>query len=443
MKVYFDTLGCAKNFDDTEIANGVLKKNGIEVVHDPEEADALVVNTCAFIDDAKRESINEVLEMSQYREQGKKLIMSGCLAQRYWKDLYDDMPEVDAFVGVNDYEKLPEILRSLEKSEDGERLVQVEDIDHDMLEKDESMKAIPDHPYTANLRIAEGCNQGCTYCIIPKIRGRYRSRSEESIIAEAEALAAAGCKELVVIAQDTSYYGKDIYGKCALPELLKKLCRVEGIRWIRLMYCYEDNLDDELIKVMAEEPKIVHYIDIPLQHACDRILKKMNRHTTKAEIEAKLDALRKAMPDIHIRTTIIVGFPGETDEDFEELLDFVREQRFARLGAFKYSKEEGTPAAEMPDQIDEDVKQERLDRLMELQMAISNELNSEKVGETFDVIVDEPDEDEGSYIGRTMYDAPDIDDSVIFSTRKDHEPGDMVRVKIEDAFDYDLAGCEV
>ncbi|MDD6153964.1 MAG: 30S ribosomal protein S12 methylthiotransferase RimO [Eubacteriales bacterium] len=447
MKVFFDTLGCAKNFDDTEIARGVLRENGHEVVKDPEDADVLVVNTCGFIDDAKRESIDEVFKMSEYRSQGKKLIMSGCMAQRYYMTLTKEMPEVDAFVGVNDYEKLPEVLNDLDNGE-GERneqgqVVRVDGVYTDRFEEDESHKALPENPYTANLRIAEGCDQGCTYCIIPKIRGRYRSRTMESILDEAERLADAGCKELVVIAQDTSCYGKDIYGRNALSDLLRKLVKIEGIEWIRIMYCYEDHMDEELMDVMASEPKIVHYIDIPLQHAADRILKRMNRHTTKAEIIEKLSALREKMPDIHIRTTIIVGFPGETEEDFEELLDFVEEQKFARLGAFTYSQEEGTPAANMPDQIDEDIKQDRLDRLMELQMRISNELNTSKIGQTFDVMVDGPDEEEGVYLGRTKYDAPDIDDAVIFTAKGDHEPGEMVKVLIQDAFDYDLSGVEV
>lgn len=439
MKVYFDTLGCPKNFNDSEMAMGILENAGHCIVKSPDEADVIVVNTCGFINDAKIESIDEIFSMSAYKKDGRKLIVSGCLAQRYADELYDEMPEVDGFIGVNDYDRLPELLVGLD-NDHKDRFKVVDPCRVEELEI--KARKLSDDPYTATLKIAEGCNNVCAYCIIPKIRGPYRSRKKEDIIEEAQRLADAGCKELILIAQDVSYYGMDIYGSLELPDLLRSLCKVDGIRWIRLMYCYEDRITDELINTMASEEKICNYIDIPIQHASDRILKSMNRRSTAASLDDTLGKLRKAIPDIHIRTTLIVGFPGETEEDYDILQDFVEKQRFARLGVFAYSKEEGTVAAEMSDQIDEDVKQERLDGIMVRQMEISLEYNQDKIGKIMDVMVDEKDDD-GSYIGRTEYDAPEIDNSVIFVPLKEHKPGDIVKVKIEDAFDYDLEGREV
>lgn len=439
MKVYFDTLGCPKNFNDSEMAMGILENAGHCIVKSPDEADVIVVNTCGFINDAKIESIDEIFSMSAYKKDGRKLIVSGCLAQRYADELYDEMPEVDGFIGVNDYDRLPELLVGLD-NDHKDRFKVVDPCRVEELEI--KARKLSDDPYTATLKIAEGCNNVCAYCIIPKIRGPYRSRKKEDIIEEAQRLADAGCKELILIAQDVSYYGMDIYGSLELPDLLRSLCKVDGIRWIRLMYCYEDRITDELINTMASEEKICNYIDIPIQHASDRILKSMNRRSTAASLDDTLGKLRKAISDIHIRTTLIVGFPGETEEDYDILQDFVEKQRFARLGVFAYSKEEGTVAAEMSDQIDEDVKQERLDGIMVRQMEISLEYNQDKIGKIMDVMVDEKDDD-GSYIGRTEYDAPEIDNSVIFVPLKEHKPGDIVKVKIEDAFDYDLEGREV
>lgn len=439
MKVYFDTLGCPKNFNDSEMAMGILENAGYGIVDSPDEADIIVVNTCGFINDAKVESIDEIFNMSAYKEEGKKLVVSGCLAQRYADELYDEMPEVDGFLGVNDYDRLPELLDDL-CSENKDRFKVIDPCRIEELEI--KARKLSDDPYTATLKIAEGCNNVCAYCIIPKIRGPYRSRKKENIVEEAQRLADAGCKELVLIAQDVSYYGMDIYGSLELPDLLHRLCKIDGIRWIRLMYCYEDRITDELIETIASEEKICNYIDIPIQHASDRILKSMNRRSTSASLDDTLGKLRKAIPDIHIRTALIVGFPGETEDDYDILQDFVEKQRFARLGVFAYSKEEGTVAAEMPDQIDEEIKQERLDGIMVRQMEISLAYNENKIGSIMDVMVDERDED-GSYIGRTEYDAPEIDNSVIFVPLKEHRPGDIVRVKIEDAFDYDLEGREV
>ncbi len=439
MKVFFETLGCPKNFNDTQAAKGVLAENGFEIAETAEDSDIIVVNTCGFINDAKKESIERIFDMMPYREEGKKLVVSGCLSERYADDLYEEMPEVDCFIGVNEYERLPELLSEL-VSDGGERIKEVSGCCDKILSTPK--RILGENPYTATLKIAEGCDNCCAYCIIPKIRGGFRSKPEEAVIAEAKELAAAGCKELILIAQDVTNYGRDLYGQPRLAELVRKVCRVDGIQWVRLMYCYEDRITDELIEVMASEPKVCHYIDIPIQHASDSVLKAMRRRSTEESIRGTIKRLKGAIPDIHIRTTLIVGFPGETEEDFDKLLDFVEETRFARLGVFAYSQEENTEAGEMENQIDEDVKQERLDAIMRRQLDISLEYNREKVGKELDVLVEEKDEDE-SYIGRTQYDAPEIDNSVIFTSERELRPGDIVRVLVEDAFDYDFVGREV
>lgn len=435
MKVYFETLGCPKNFNDTQAAKGILTEAGYEIVQSAEESDVIVVNTCGFINDAKKESIERIFDMMPYREEGRKLIVSGCLSERYAEELYEEMPEVDCFIGVNEYERLPEILSSSE----GRQKVITGCYDKIL---SAPRRIFDENPYSATLKIAEGCDNCCAYCIIPKIRGGFRSKPMEKVISEAEELAEAGCRELILIAQDVTNYGSDLYGGPKLAELVTKLCRIDGIEWIRLMYCYEDRITDELIEVMARESKVCHYIDIPIQHSSDSILAAMRRRSTEQSIKNTIDRLRKVIPDIHIRTTIIVGFPGETEEDFEKLLDFVEEMKFARLGVFAYSQEENTEAGEMDNQIDEETKQERLDAIMRRQLDISLEYNKEKVGREMTVLVEEKDED-GSYIGRTLYDAPEIDNSVIFTSERELMPGDMVRVLVEDAFDYDLVGREV
>lgn len=439
MKVFFETLGCPKNFNDTQAAKGVLIEKGFEIAETAEDSDVIVVNTCGFINDAKKESIERIFDMMPYREEGKKLVVSGCLSERYADDLYEEMPEVDCFIGVNEYERLPELLSEL-VSEGGERIKEVNGCCDKILSTPK--RILGENPYTATLKIAEGCDNCCAYCIIPKIRGGFRSKPVEAVVAEAEELAAAGCKELILIAQDVTNYGRDLYGEPRLAELVRKVCRVDGIQWVRLMYCYEDRITDELIEVMATEPKVCHYIDIPIQHASDSVLKAMRRRSTEESIKSTIERLKAAIPDIHIRTTLIVGFPGETEEDFDKLIDFVEETRFARLGVFAYSQEENTEAGEMENQIDEDIKQERLDAIMRRQLDISLEYNREKVGKELDVLVEEKDED-GSYIGRTQYDAPEIDNSVIFMSGRDLRPGEIVRVLVEDAFDYDLVGREV
>lgn len=437
MKIYIDTLGCPKNFNDSEMAAGLLEHSGHEIVKTPEDADFIMVNTCGFINDAKTESIERIFELAEYKENGAALAVSGCLSQRYADELFEEMPEVDIFLGVNDYNKLPEILDGFEE---GKREKYRGDY---CVEFEESMlRKLEDNPYTATLRISEGCNNLCAYCVIPHIRGKFRSRKQEDIVREAEWLVQQGTKEIILIAQDVTSYGIDIYGDYVLPQLLKKLCRIEGLKWLRLMYCYEDRITDELIQVMAEEEKICNYIDIPLQHCSDAVLRAMNRRSTGKGIRETLGKLREAMPDINIRTTFIVGFPGETEEDFEELMDFTEEMCFERLGVFTYSMEEGTPAAEMENQIDEEVKAERQDAIMRMQVEISLEHNQTMVGKTLDVLVEEIDP-EGAYIGRTQYDAPEIDNSVIFTSDRELVPGDFVKVHINDAFDYDLTGKEV
>lgn len=438
MKVYFNTLGCPKNINDSEIAMGNLEEKGFTIVDSPDEADAIIVNTCGFIEDAKKESIDEIFNMAAYKEKNKKLVISGCLVQRYADELYKEIPEANGFIGVNDYDKLPKLLEELEKS--NERFL--ENSSCDLSEVEVKIRHLTENPYTSYLKIAEGCDNICSYCIIPEIRGPYRSRTIENVIEEAEMLSKSGCKELILIAQDLTYYGIDNYGKPMLSTLLRKLCKIEGIEWIRLLYCYEERIDDELIRTIASEDKICNYIDIPIQHASDKILDNMNRATTNKSLYRTLSKLRSQIPDIHIRTTLIVGFPGETEEDFNILSDFVSDQKFSRLGVFTYSREEGTAAATMDNQIPEDIKQERLDCIMMKQMEISLEGNRKKIGKTLDVIVDSM-EEEGVYSGRTRYDAPEIDNSVVFTSKSVHKPGDIVPVEILEAYDYDLEGREV
>ena len=439
MKIYIETLGCPKNFSDSETAAAILEKAGHEITEDPEKADAVMINTCGFIEDAKVESIDRIFDFIREKREDMILIVSGCLAQRYADSLFEEMPEVDIFTGVNEYERLPEMLEKF-KREGRQSENRPYDPALDSNVSDERRLSGP--VWTSYLRIAEGCDNSCAYCIIPAIRGPYRSRRQENIIREVEMLAAKGCRELILIAQDTTAYGKDLYGEYKLAELLRKLCRIEGIRWIRLLYCYEERITDELIEVMASEEKICHYIDIPLQHANDRILKAMGRRSTKKSITETIAKLRERIPDICIRTTLIAGLPGETDEEFDEILDFVGEMRFDRLGAFAYSREEGTRAAEMNGQVDEKIKQERKDALMRLQNEISLEKNNEKKGKTLEVITERKEED-GTYTGRTRADAPDIDNEVIFTSRRELQPGEMVQVLITDAFDYDITGMEV
>ncbi len=444
-KLYIETLGCPKNFNDSEGIGGIWEAAGGELVASPEEAEVVIVNTCGFINDAKRESIDAIFDMTRLPNK-PKLIVSGCLSQRYGEELAEEIPEIDYLLGVNDYEKLPEIIGGRQR---------VYRSDAPVCFNEFSSRRLDTVHYSATLRVAEGCNNRCAYCVIPDIRGPYRSRPIENILEEANRLAEAGVRELILIAQDLTEYGRDLYGRLCLPELLEILCCIggddlsQGFRWIRLMYCYEDKITDKLIDIMAAEERICKYIDIPLQHSADHVLRTMRRRSTSESIRSTISRLRSAIPDIHIRTTFITGFPGETEEDFEELADFVSETRFERLGVFAYSQEEGTPAGEMEDQIDENVKKARADSIMRMQVDISRERNEEKIGHVLDVLVEGIDAEDAefvTYIGRSEYDAPEIDGTVIFrapATERRFEPGEFVPVLIEDAFDYDLVGTAV
>ncbi len=436
MKVFIKTLGCEKNTVDSEFAAGLLAEAGHVMTDDPLRADVMLVNTCGFIGDAKAQSIETIIDLGKIKKKKQRLYVSGCLSQRYASELKDLMPEVDGFLGVNDYEKLPSIIR-----ERGfEPLVSPASEEFDEL--GERLSSLRETPWTAPIKIAEGCSNICTYCAIPFIRGRYRSRRPENIISEAEKLAASGVKELVVIAQDVTAYGCDLGGENMLPDLLHRLCDVEGIEWIRLMYCYEDEITDELIKTIRDEEKICKYIDIPIQHSSDRVLKAMNRKSTDKSIRSTIKRLRESIPGIVIRTTLIAGFPTETRAEHFELRRFVRDMAFDRLGVFAYSKEEGTAAARMKPQVPGSVKERRRDRIMEIQRSISLGHNMALVGKTLRVLVEEIDED-GSYIGRSYMDAPEIDNSVIFTSEKPLKPGQFTDVLIEDAFDYDITGKAV
>ena len=434
MNIYFETLGCPKNFNDTEVAEGILENCGHHIVDNPYEADAIVVNTCGFINDAKIESIDKIFEMSSHDD--KLLIVSGCLSQRYGDELFSEMPEVDLLIGVNQYENLPEILQEYKPGNREKRISLYEK------ELKSDKRKLSHGTYSATIKISEGCNNMCTYCVIPSIRGPYRSRSIGDIVTEASSLAKRGIKELILIGQDVTNYGIDIYGKYNLHELLEELVKIDDLVWIRLMYCYEDRITDELIEVINREEKICNYMDIPLQHISDNILESMKRHSTEKSIRTTLNKLREKIPDMRIRTTFIVGFPGETEEDFDKLYNFVRDYKFDRLGVFTYSQEEDTPAALMDNQIDEKVKEHRKDAIMNLQMQISNKKNRALIGKTLEVIVEEKDVN-GEYIGRSRYDAPEIDNGVIIVTESDHEPGDIIEVKIYDAYDYDILGREI
>ena len=434
MKIYFDTLGCPKNMNDTEHACGLLEAAGNLLVESPQEADVVIVNTCGFINDAKRESIDRIFELTAIKKPNGIMVVTGCLSMRYGEDLFESMEEVDIFLGVNDYQHLPQILADYKK---GHRKKYLNPQPDDFLSYN-TRKLQPGF-YSATLRIAEGCDNHCTYCVIPEIRGHFRSRARAEILEEALWLSQNGCKELMLIAQDVTLYGQDIYGTIKLPDLLRDLCKIDGIEWIRLMYCYEDRISPDLITVMAEEEKICKYIDLPIQHLSDPVLKAMKRRSTELSIVQTIENLRQKIPNIHIRTTLITGFPGETQEDHDILLEGVRRLKFERLGVFAYSQEENTPAGERQDQIPEQEKNDRLDQIMRAQLEVSLESNRKKIGTSLKVLVEVQEED-GSYYGRTEYDAPEIDNGVLFTSNVKLEPGDFAQVTITDAFDYDLVG---
>ena len=436
IKVSMASLGCSKNLIDSEQMLGLLEQSGYEIVENEEDADILIVNTCTFIESAKMESIECILELAQYKKTGhcKYLIVTGCLAQRYKEQILSELPEVDAVIGTNEYDKIADVIRSLDEEQE-KRLFCAET---PLLCETSRLRSTPG--YTAYLKIAEGCDNHCTYCVIPSIRGRYRSRRMEDIIAEAKELAADGVKELVVIAQDTTRYGKDLYGEYRLAELLRELCHIDNIEWVRVHYCYPEIVTDKLIDVFAEESKLCNYFDIPIQHCSDGILKRMGRRTNKKQITELIARIRHRLPDAVIRTSLIVGFPGETEEEFEELRQFVEETKFDRLGVFAYSREEDTPAYDMDNQIDEEEKESRRELLMMVQSEISQQLNEDKIGKTVRVLVEGKDEIIKSYYGRTYADSIEIDGKVFFKSDKPLKEGDFASVKIEQVLEYDLFG---
>ena len=437
MNLLFISLGCDKNLVDSEVMLGLLAKEGYQMVDDEQEADVIVINTCCFIHDAKEESIQTILEMAQYKEEGrlKALIVTGCLAQRYQQEILDEIPEVDAVLGTTAY---TEIARAIEEALEGKGKVTTEDLN--ALPLTDPHRIVTTGGHYAYLKIAEGCGKHCTYCIIPKLRGDYRSVPMERLIAEAKDLAEQGVRELILVAQETTLYGKDLYGEKSLYRLLKELCRIDGIRWIRILYCYPEEIDDPLIQVIKEEKKICHYLDLPIQHASDEVLKRMGRRTSKEQLKAVIGKLRKEIPDICLRTTLITGFPGETKEQHEELMEFVDEMEFDRLGVFTYSPEEDTPAAEMPDQIPEEIKEERQAELMELQQDIAFDAAENMIGKEVLVMIEGKVADENAYVGRTYKDAPGVDGLIFINTEEELMSGDFAKVKVTGALEYDLIG---
>ena len=437
MNILFISLGCDKNLVDSEVMLGLLDKKGYQIVDSEEDADIIVVNTCCFIHDAKEESIQTILEMAEYKKEGKlkALIVTGCLAQRYQQEIIDEIPEVDAVLGTTSYDH---IVEAVEEALAGNGHVVLEDVDAlpDVKEK----RLVTTGGHYAYMKIAEGCDKHCTYCIIPKLRGNYRSVPMEKLLAEAKDLADQGVKELILVAQETTVYGKDLYVEKSLHKLLRELCKISGIQWIRILYCYPEEIYDELIQTIKEENKVCHYLDLPIQHASDAVLKRMGRRTSKAQLVEIIEKLRKEIPDISLRTTLITGFPGETQEQHEELKDFVDEMEFDRLGVFTYSPEEDTPAATMTEQIPEEVTEERQAEMMELQQEIAFDLAEDMVGREVLVMIEGKVADENAYVGRTYKDAPNVDGLIFINTDEELMSGDFARVRVTGALEYDLIG---
>jgi len=438
LKISLASLGCSKNLVDAEQMLGIINEKGWEIMENEEDADVMVVNTCAFIESATRESLDCIFELisQKKKDSHKKLIVTGCMAQRYKEDILSEIPEVDAVVGTNDFHKIAEVIENL-----CEKKVVLCDGEEGNIEGLPRMVTTPS--YTAYIKIADGCDNRCTYCAIPSIRGKYRSRKIEDIVAEAEKLAEDGAKELIVIAQDTTRYGMDIYGEYKLSELLRELCKIEKLKWVRVHYCYPELVNEELIRTFKEEEKICNYFDIPIQHSSDKILKRMGRRTNREQLVKMLELIRTEIPDAIIRTSLITGFPGETEEDFEDLLEFVKYAKFDRLGVFAYSQEEGTPAAKLDNQVDEEEKIARQEGVMLLQAEISEELNRKKIGQTLKVLVEGRDEIIKSYFGRTYGDSIDIDGKVFFKSENKLNEGDLVSVLINESLEYDLFGEEI
>ena len=437
MKILFVSLGCDKNLVDTEMMLGMLAQRGHSFTDDEAEAEAVVVNTCCFIGDAKEESVNTLLQMAELKKEGsiRVLIAAGCLAQRYQEEIRREIPEVDEIIGTMAIDRVAD---AIDEVMAGKPKYHITEADAPIVYG--KKRSVTTGGHYAYLKIAEGCDKRCTYCIIPRVRGGYRSVPMEALLQEAETLVQGGVRELILVAQETTVYGKDLYGKKALPELLEKLCRIPGLYWIRLLYCYPEEITDELIACIKREPKICHYLDMPIQHASDRILKKMGRRTNQEELRERIGRIREEIPDICLRTTLISGFPGETQEDFEELYNFADEMEFDRLGVFAYSQEEGTPAALMPDQVPQEVKEARRDELMELQQEIAFEKAQEQKGRTLLAMIEGRVEDENAYVARTYMDAPGVDGLLFINTAKQLLTGDFVRVRVTGACDYDLIG---
>lgn len=437
MKILFISLGCDKNLVDTEVMLGMLASRGYEMTNDEQEANIIVINTCCFIHDAKEESIQNILEMAEYKKNGsaKALIVTGCMAERYRQEILDEIPEVDEVLGTTAYDR---ILDAVDAALAGQHEVMTADLD--ALPLPETKRLVTTGGHFAYLKIAEGCDKHCTYCIIPKIRGNFRSVPMERLLKEAQDLAEQGVKELILVAQETTLYGKDLYGEKSLPKLLRELCKISGIRWIRILYCYPEEITDELIQVMKEESKICHYLDLPIQHANDTILKRMGRRTSKQELIDIVQKLRKEIPDICLRTTLITGFPGETQEQHEEVMEFIDTLEFDRLGAFTYSPEEDTPAATFEDQIDEEVKEDRQADIMELQQEIAFDKAEDMIGREVLVMIEGKVADENAYVGRTYRDAPNVDGLIFINTDVELISGDFAKVKVTGALDYDLIG---
>ena len=437
MKILFVSLGCDKNLMDSERMLGSLTGAGYEFTDDETEAEVIVVNTCCFIGDAKEESINTLLEMAKQKETGKcrVLIAAGCLAQRYKDEVLKEIPEVDGILGTTSYDRIVQVV---EDALGGKTDAEFEDIN--ILHEKEARRVLTTGGHYAYLKIAEGCNKHCTYCVIPSVRGKYRSVPMEALVEEAKELASGGVRELILVAQETTLYGVDLYGEKKLPALLRELAKIPGIHWIRMLYCYPEEITDELIETIKTEEKVCNYMDIPIQHASDRILSRMGRKTNRKEITERLTKLREEIPDMAIRTPMITGFPGETEEDVEELLDFVDEMEFERLGVFPYSQEEGTPAAVMEDQVSDEVKEERRDRVMELQQEISLDHGQDMIGRELEVFIEGQVADENAYVGRTYMDAPGVDGYIFVNTGLELMSGMFVRVRVTGALEYDLIG---
>lgn len=437
MKILFISLGCDKNLVDSEVMLGMLTSKGYEITDDENEADVVVVNTCCFIGDAKEESIHNILEMAELRKAGdiKALIVTGCLAQRYKEEVQTEIPEVDAIIGTT---AIDAIVETLEDVLAGQGHNHIEDINRTPVY--DKSRIVTTGGHYAYLKIAEGCDKRCSYCIIPKVRGNYRSIPMESLLAEARKLVEFGAKELILVAQETTLYGKDLYGEKSLPRLLHELCKIDGLYWIRILYCYPEEITDELIETIRTEEKVCHYLDIPIQHASDNILKRMGRRTNQAELRNMIARLRERIPDICLRTTLITGFPGETQEDHEELMAFVDEMEFDRLGVFTYSAEEDTPAAEFENQIEEEIKKDRQAEIMELQQEIAFEKAENAVGRTVLAMIEGRLPNENAYAARTYMDAPNVDGLVFVQTSRELMTGDFVKVKITGSYEYDLIG---